>query len=274
MDLGLQGSVALVTGGSRGIGRDIALGFAREGARVAICARNKDRLESTAREIRALGGMCLAMTVDLLDSADCQRAIDETAAYFGRFDTLINNASASVDSTPRNLADATDDQLSARLIGKTLPAIRCARAALTYLKRAGGGSIVNIGGTSARSTFREGELPSSGMGLPQGLGNAALANFSKHLAEETARDNISVNIVHPHLTRTERHGQRVQFRAQQRGISIDEAESSLASDIPLGRMLEPSDVTPIVLFLASPLARAITGQSIAVDGGALRTINY
>lgn len=274
MDLGLHGSVALVTGGSRGIGRDIALGFARQGARVAICARHKDSLDSTARDVRALGAMCLTITVDLVQSADCRRAVDETASYFGRFDTLVNNASASVDSTPNTIADASDEQLTARFIGKTMPAIRCARAALSHMKLAGGGSIINVGGTSVRSTFREGELPFSGSGLPQGIGNAALANFSKHLAEEAARDNISVNIVHPHITRTDRHPQRVQYRAKQLSISIDEAETSLAKDIPIGRVLEPSDITPVVLFLASPLARAVTGQSIAIDGGALRTINY
>jgi len=274
MDLGLQGSVALVTGGSRGIGRDIARGLARENARVAICARNKEGLDSTAREIRGLGGMCLVIPADLLDGAGCQQAVDMTAEYFGRFDTLINNASASVDSTPRSIADATDEQLAARWVGKTLPAIRCARAALPHLKRGGGGSIINVGGTSARSTFRGDELPSTGSGLPQGLGNAALSNFSKYLAEEVAPDNISVNIVHPHLTRTERHDQRVELRARQRGLTVDEAEASLAGDIPLGRILEPSDITPIVLFLASPLSRAITGQAIAVDGGALRGISY
>lgn len=274
MDLGLHGSVALVTGGSRGIGRDIALGLARENARVAICARDKESLDCTAREIRGLGGMCLVIAANLLDGEGCQRAVDKTADYFGRFDTLINNASASVDSTPRSIADVTDEQLAARWVGKTLPAIRCARAALPHLKRVGGGSIINIGGTSARSVSRGDELPMTGSGLPQGLGNAALSNFSKYLAEEVAPDNISVNVVHPHLTRTERHAQRVEARARQRGLSIDDAEASLAGDIPLGRLLEPSDITPIVLFLASPLARAITGQAVAVDGGALRAINY
>jgi 3-oxoacyl-[acyl-carrier protein] reductase len=274
MDLGLHGSVALVTGGSRGIGRDIALGLARENARVAICARSEESLDRTAKEIRELGGMCLVVAADLLDHADCQAAVDRTADYFGRFDTLVNNASASVDNIPRSIADATDDQLAARWIGKTMPAIRCARAALPHMKRAGGGSIINVGGTSARSVFRGDELPMTGSGLSQGLGNAALCNFSKYLAEEVAADNISVNVVHPHLTRTERHAQRVEARARQRGLSIGDAEASLASDIPLGRLLEPSDITPIVLFLASPLARAITGQAIAVDGGALRMIGY
>ncbi len=165
MDLGLHGSVALVTGGSRGIGRDIALGFARQGTRVAICARHKDGLESAAREVRALGGMCLAMAVDLLDSGDCQRVIDETAAYFGRFDTLVNNASACVDSTPRSIADATDDQLSARFLGKTLPAIRRARAALAHMRRAGGAGLCRTGRRRGRRTRERLELRPFGRDL-------------------------------------------------------------------------------------------------------------
>jgi 3-oxoacyl-[acyl-carrier protein] reductase len=264
----------MVTGGSRGIGRDIALGFAREGAHVAICARDQSRLDRTAGDVRELGGRCLVISADLLNSDDCRRVIDEAASYFGRLDILVNNASANVDSTPRTIAEATDDQLAARFTGKALPAIRCSRAAVAHMRHVGGGSIINIGGTAARSVARGDERPAKSSGLPQGLGNAALANFARYLAEEVASNNISVNTVHPHITRTERHAQRVATRARERGISLDDAEASFASDIPLGRMIEPSDVTSIVLFLASPLARAITGQAIAVDGGALRAINY
>jgi 3-oxoacyl-[acyl-carrier protein] reductase len=274
MDLGLRGSVVLVTGGNRGIGRDIALGFAREQARIAICGRDADRLEHTVADLRKHGCMCQAIVADLLDPDQCNDVVEKTVSFFGRIDILVNNASANVDATPSDLVSATDSQLSARFVGKTMPAIRCTRSALPHMRRLGGGSVINIGGTSARGVFRGEELGGAGSGLPQGLGNAALANFTKHLAEEAARDNISVNIVHPHLTRTERHAQRVERRAREAGVTLEEAALSFSSDIPLGRVLEPSDVTPIVLFLASPLARAITGQAIAVDGGALRAIVY
>jgi len=274
MDLKLRGAAVLVTGGSQGIGRAIAEGFAAEGARVAICARDRGRLEAAAAQIRAQGAECLAIAADLLDPEACRRVVDETAAAYGRLDVLVNNASTGVDRTPRSLEDASDAQLLERFMGKTMAAIRCSRAALPHLRRAGGGRIVSIGGTAARSVFRAGELPASGSGLPQGLGNAALANFSKHLAEEVAGEHILVNIVHPHLTRTGRHPDRVQRRAEALGITPAEAEAAIAAQFPIGRIVEPADIVPLVLLLASPLAGAITGQSITIDGGALRGIAY
>jgi len=274
MDLKLRGAAVMVTGGSQGIGFAIARAFAAEGARVAICARDRGRLDAAAAKIRAQGAECLAISGDLLDPEACRRVIDDTAAAFGRLDVLVNNASTSVDRTPRSLEDASDNELMARFMGKTMAAIRCSRAALPHMRRAGGGRIVCIGGTAARSVFRAGELPSGGSGLPQGLGNSALANFSKQLAEEVAGDGILVNTVHPHTTRTGRHPDRVARLAQARGITAAEAEAAIAAQFPIGRIVEPEDIAPLVLLLASPLAAAITGQSITVDGGALRGIAY
>jgi 3-oxoacyl-[acyl-carrier protein] reductase len=274
MDLKLRGAAVLVTGGSRGLGRDFALGFAEEGADVAICARDRTQLEATAADIRARGAKCVAISADLFDGADCQRVVDETTAAFGRLDVLVNNASTSVDKTPRSLEEATDNQLLERFLGKTMAAMRCARAAIPHMRRAGGGRIVNIGGTAARTVFRPGELLSNASGLPQGLGNSSIANFSKYLAEEVAPAGILVNLVHPHVTRTSRHASRLAQRAKDLGVSEAEAEAVFLKQIPLGRMIEPSDVTPLVLFLSSPLAGAITGQALAVDGGALRGVNY
>jgi len=274
MDLKLQGTAVLVTGGSQGIGLAIARGFAGEGARVAICARDRGRLDAAATEIRGIGAECLAIAADLLDADACRRVVDDTAAAFGRLDVLVNNASTSVDRTPRSLEDASDAQLLERVMGKTMVAIRCSRAALPHLRRASHGRIVCIGGTAARSVFRTGELPSMGSGLPQGLGNSALANFAKHLAEEVASEGILVNIVHPHTTRTGRHPGRIARRAQALGVTPAEAEVAIAAQFPIGRVVEPEDIVPLVLLLSSPLAGAITGQSITIDGGALRSIAY
>lgn len=274
MDLNLHGSSVLVTGASRGIGLAIALAFADEGARVAICARNESALRSAEQQIRDRGADCLAMTTDLLDPDQCRRAVDETAGTFGGLSVLVNNASTNVDATPARLEEATDEQLLARFMGKTMAAIRCSRAALPHMRRSGGGRIVCIGGSAARSVFRPGELPSSGSGMPQGLGNSALVNFVKHLAEETAADGIVANVVHPHLTRTERHAGRVQRLAARLGVSEQEAEADIARGFPIGRVVEPADITPMVLLLSSPLSGAITGQTIAVDGGAVRGITY
>lgn len=275
MDLGLKGRVVLVTGASRGIGYDMALGFAREGAKVAICSRDIAKLEAVAGEIRALGAEALPLKADLLKPADCDRVIQETAARLGRLDVLVNNASASVDKTPATIVDSTDEQLMARITGKTMGAIRFSRAAVPVMRKAGnGGRIVIIGGTAGRSVFRAGEMPAMGSNLPQGLGNSALANFSKYLSEEVAGDRITVNIVHPHVTRTSRHADRMARLAKEKGRSEAEVEAEYEKNFPIGRMVEPADVTSIVLFLASAHAGAITGQSVTVDGGALRMVNF
>jgi 3-oxoacyl-[acyl-carrier protein] reductase len=274
MDLELKGHAVLVTGGSRGIGRDIALGFAREGALVAICARDQAQLDATRSEITALGATCHTIAADLGKAEDCRRVVDDTARRFGRLDVLVNNASTSVDKTPNSLEDATDTQLLERVLGKTMVAIRCSRAALGYMRRAGGGRIVMIGGMSARTVIRGEESMSAGSGLPQGLGNASLANFTKFLSEEAAADKIAVNIVHPHFTYTGRYPARLAKYAAARGISETEAEERLISHMPMGRFVYPSDITPIVLLFGSPLVGIITGQSIAVDGGATRAIAY
>jgi 3-oxoacyl-[acyl-carrier protein] reductase len=264
----------LITGGSRGIGFALARAFAAEGARLAICARDATRLEAAAHSLRMAGASCLALRADLFDPADCARVVNETVAAYGRLDVLVNNASTNVDRVPRSLEEATDAQVTERFQGKTMAAIRCARAALPHLRAAGAGRIVNIGGMAARSVQRGAERPSAGSGLAQGLGNASLAAFSKYLAEEVAADGIVVNIVHPSLTRTDRHAGRVAARAAARNVSVADIEAEFAAHVPIGRIVEPEDIAPLVLLLASPLAGAITGQAIAVDGGAGRAVQY
>jgi 3-oxoacyl-[acyl-carrier protein] reductase len=198
----------------------------------------------------------------------------KTVAAFGRLDVLVNNASTNVDRTPRSLEEATDEQVMERFQEKTMAAIRCSRAALPHLRAAGGGRIVCIGGMSARGVQCGDERPGAGSGLPQGLGNAALANFVKHLAEEVAQEGIVVNIVHPSLTRTDRHTGRMERRARELGVTVAEVEAETARHVPIGCILEPADIAPAVLLLASPLSAATTGQAIAVDGGASRGVMY
>jgi NAD(P)-dependent dehydrogenase (short-subunit alcohol dehydrogenase family) len=269
MDLKLRNAAVLVTGGSRGIGLAIAKGFVAEGARVAICGRDQARLQAAAAEI---GGGTVGFQADLFQPDDCRSVVERAIAHFGGLDVLINNASTNVDGTPGSLEAMTDPQVMERFMGKTMGAIRCTRAALPALKRAGSGRVVNIGGSSARIVGRH--RPGAPSGLPQGIGNAALANFTRHLAEEVARDGIVANIIHPSLTRTDRHIGRMERRAASSNISIEAAEAEVGDTFPIGRVPAPEDIVPLVLLFASPLAAAITGQALAVDGGIGMSVQY
>lgn len=276
MDLGLQGKVALVTGGSRGIGRSIALGFAEAGANVGICGRNAENLDAVAAEIGGRGVKCSAIIADLRTAEECRRVVDDVATSLGRLDILVNNAATNVDAPSRRLEEVSDDELLERFEGKALPAIRCSRAALPYLQASPAGRIIFIGGISARTTAMPTGLPTSmsGASIVSGIGNAAIANFAKNLGNQVIKDGILVNVVHPGNTKTDRYGGRLTAKAVELGVTVDEADKFMARATPLGRLVEPEDVAHCVVFLASRLASAIAGQAIAIDGGETSTILY
>lgn len=263
MELGLKDKAVLVTGGNRGIGLAIALAFADEGAHVAICGRKKAVLDDACATIAERGVRTAAIVTDLFTAEGCARAVSGSVEAFGRLDVLVNNASTNVSG---HLETLSDDKLMERLMGKTLASMRCARAALPHLRDSGRGRIICIGGSSARSPEKN--------SLPGGLGNSALVNFAKHFSNDVASDGITVNVVHPPFTKTDRHPDRVAAIANARGVSIDEAEASIAANFPIGRIVEPGDIAPLVIFLASAQAAAITGQAIAVDGGATPAVAY
>ena len=263
MEFDLKDKAVLVTGGNRGIGLAIALAFADEGARVAICARNEAALEQARAAIAERGVRTVAIVADLFTAEGCEQVVADTVDAFGRLDVLVNNASTLVSGYLETLSD---DKLMERLMGKTLASMRCARAALPHLRNSGRGRVICIGGSSAR-------VPEKGS-LPGGLGNSALSNFVKHFSIDAAPDGITVNVIHPPFTKTDRHPERVAALARERGIGLDEAEASIVAGFPIGRMVEPGDIAPLVVFLASAQAAAITGQAIAVDGGAIPSVAY
>lgn len=269
-DLQLSGRIALVTGGSRGLGLALAQACAGQGMRVAICARHAQPLEAAARALREQGAECVAIAADLADPDAGRQVVEATVEAFGGVDLLVNNASSSVAGAASSVLGLTEAHLVERFMGKTMAAIRCARAAVPVMRARGGGRIVCIGGTSARTVFREGDSSARTSTLPQGLGNSGVANFCKYLADEVAPDRITVNVVHPHSIYTE----RIRDRVRHAGLDEAEAMARITARIPIGRLIVPDDVVGLVLFLASPWASAITGQAIAVDGGAVRNIMY
>ena len=263
MELSLKEKSVLVTGGNRGIGLAIALAFADEGANVAICGRDQAALATAKSALEERGVKAHTIAADLFTAAGCEAAIKETADTFGSFHVLVSNASTNIGGTLETL---TDDQAIERVMGKTLAAMRLSRAALPHLRAAGCGRIICIGGTAARTPGKT--------SLPSGLGNSSLVNFVKHFSNDVGPENITVNVVHPPFTKTDRYPARLEARAVQLGVSLAEAEASFAADFPIGRIVEPADIAPMVLFLASPHAAAITGQAIAVDGGSTQMVTY
>jgi len=262
MDLGLKGKVALVTGGSQGIGFAIARALALEGARVSTCARTGSILEEAAGRIRAeTGAEVFTVVADLVQAEAIRTVVAKTVAAFGRVDILVNNAG----STERgDFLTLPDEQYWADWNGKLFAAIRLSREVFPHMRRQGWGRIINIVGLAGRN-------PAPAF-MTGGTGNAALLNFTKALADLGAPHNILVTAVNPSTTRTPRWERRVAARAAAEGKPLEEAIREEHARMPLGRIAEPEEVAAVVVFLASERASYVTGTSVAVDGGATRGV--
>ena len=264
MATGINGKVALVTGGSMGIGRATALALAREGANVAICARGLDALKQTAREIQdATGSTVVPIRADMTSVEDITMLVWSTINELGHLDILVNNA---VNSTTARASELPDDVILNHINTKVMGYVRCAREVVTSMKNKGGGRIVNIGGMGARSA--------SATNPGSGITNSGVAAYTKALADDVAADGILVNCIHPGSTLTQRQLQLIDERAAREGVSSQQIMDRTVANIPIGRMVQPEDIANLVVFLVSDQASAITGQTIAVDGGAGRGVVY
>ncbi|MDA1089657.1 MAG: SDR family oxidoreductase [Proteobacteria bacterium] len=263
MDFQLKDKVAFVTGGSRGIGRAVALMLAGQGMNVAICGRTQESLDQTVADIRALGVDAWAFQTDVSRLEDIERFVAAAAAAAGRVDVLVNNA---VTSTSAPFDELTDDEFRYHIDVKLMAYIRIARLVLPHMQQQGGGRIVNIGGMTARIV--------APLRMTNGVTNAGVANFTKQFAGYAARHNVTVNCVHPGYTATERIRQVFESEAKQASMDIDAVIAKRMTDIPLGKLIQPEDIASAVLFFCSPLAGMVTGQSIAVDGGSGEAVIY
>jgi NAD(P)-dependent dehydrogenase (short-subunit alcohol dehydrogenase family) len=263
MDFELRGKAALVTGGSRGIGRAIALALAEQGCDVAICGRTQETLARAAEEIRGHGVRAWPIVADVSRLEDIQAFVAEAAGQAGRVDILVNNAVTSM-SAP--FGEQTDEHWRYHIDVKLMAYIRGAREVLPHLQKQGSGRIVNIGGMTARIA--------APLRVTNGVVNAGIANFTKQFAGHVGPDNITVNCIHPGSTQTDRMKQSFQRQADDAGLGLAEIEARQIANIPLGRLIQPRDIANAALFFCSPLAAIITGQSIAVDGGSAEAVTY
>ncbi|MCH7800270.1 MAG: SDR family oxidoreductase [Chloroflexi bacterium] len=272
MDLGLEGKYALVAGGGRGIGKAIALDLAREGVDVVIASRTLEQLEQTAREIEdQTGRRAIPLVVDVTSRDQVDRMVDEAADKLGGLHILVNSASlpGGSPSAVGPIETLDEDELLSDFDVKYVGALRCARAAIPHLKEQGWGRIINIGGTNAR---RAGNL--SG-----GARNTSMVHLTKTLATQLGRFGITVNCIHPGITRTERTPGLLEARAAQLGITPEEVEQrdydpDSSGGNSIGRMVDASEIAYVTTFLASDKAWAITGELIIATGGAGDAVYY
>lgn len=252
MDLQLKNKVAIVTGGSQGIGRATALRLAEEGASVVIAARGRELLDQVAAEIRAAGGSVAAVPADVSRAEDCARLVAEAVKAYGRLDILVNNAGTSATG---EFESVTDELWQADFELKLFAAIRLARLAIPHMKQQGGGRIVNITNIGAKQPRAK--------SMPTTVTRAAGLAFTKALSKEFAPHQILVNTVCIGLVRAGQH----ERKAAKAGIALEQAYANMAKDIPLGRVGRAEEVANAIAFLASEAASYITGTSINLDGG-------
>jgi len=255
MDLGLQHKVAIVTGGSEGIGRATARALGLAGARVVICARRADVLAKAMQELSSeTGSEVLAMPVDVREPADVMRLVDGVIARLGRIDILVNNAGTSAASAFESLTDdAWQDDLDLKLFA----ALRLIRLAIPHMRTVGGGSIVNLLNIGARQ-------PAAGS-MPSTVSRAAGLALTKALSKELAPDKIRVNAVLIGLVKSGQHD-----RKRKDGVDRDRYYADMARQrqVPLGRVGEAEEAADLIAFLSSARAAFITGTAINFDGGA------
>jgi len=266
VDLELDGKTAIVTGGSRGIGKAIARLLAQEGVDVVIVARTREPLDETAAELqRETGRRIIPITANTGDDDSVKAMVQGAAEALGHLDILVNCAAQVGGTGPSQaLADITHDNVWADMNVKVMGYLRCAQAVAPYMQRQGWGRIVNISGMAAR---RAG-------GTTGSMRNASVVALTKNLAMELGPHGINVTVVHPGGTRTERTAAVIAAQAERQGISQDEVERRMAEGNSVRKIIDTPDIAYVVTFLASPKSIAINGDLIAAGGGPDDNIYY
>jgi NAD(P)-dependent dehydrogenase (short-subunit alcohol dehydrogenase family) len=256
----LDNRIALITGAGRGIGRAIALAFADEGAQVALTARTTAELDEVVGTIRAAGGTALALTADLTDRTVPRKVVAEVERALGPVEILVNNAGLGSSSKPSPVVDFDDEFWDQSLaINLTAPYLLC-RAVLPSMLAKKWGRIITVASINGK------------IGSLHGAAYAAskhgVLGLMRTLAMEVASQGITVNSICPGPVHTVMNDRRIEYDAKRRGVALKDHEASLT---PIGRRLEPEEIAPLAVYLASDAAAAMMGQAINIDGGIVMT---
>ncbi len=253
MELGLRNKIAIVTGGTQGIGRATALRLAAEGAKVVVCARGQAGVDDTTGAIRAAGGQAHGVTADVSRVEDVERVIATTLGAYGGIDILVNNAGTSATGEFESVTDAA---WQADFDLKLFAAVRLIRLALPHMKARGGGRIVNVTNIGAKQP--------GARTMPTTVTRAAGLAMTKALSKEYAPHGILVNTVCIGLVRAAQH----ERAAARQGLDVETLYERMGKNVPLGRVGRAEEAANVIAFLVSEAASFVTGSSINLDGGA------
>lgn len=255
MELGLTGKVAIITGGSKGIGYYTALQLAQEGTSVVLCARGEKQLEVAAAAIKEkTGAQVLIVPADITKEKECQKVVTKAVEHFGRLDILVNNAgTASANPFEQVGSELWQSDLDLKLFG----AVNCAKAAIPHMKAAGGGSIINVTAVLAKTP------PASS--LPTTVSRAAGLALTKAMSKDLGKYNIRVNAVCIGLIRSDQIEKR--WKNDEPNLTWEEYSQKIGETIPLGRIGDTEEAANVITFLASDAASYVSGTSINIDGG-------
>ncbi len=264
MDMQLANRKALITGGSRGIGKAAARLLALEGCDVAICARSEETLLATAKELEAeTGRKIFPMVCDTMDPESIKRFVTASAEALGGLHIVVNNA-ARVGGTPGTIETVLDSDVLRDFEEKVVGYMRVSQAAVPYMKEAGWGRIINISGGAGRSP---------GMAVSGGIRNIGTSNLTKSMSNGLGQYGINVNCVYPGITLTEATLGNHQAAAEREGVALDTVLDRLAERTANKHVPTSEDVANVILFLCSPLSVAITGETIAAMGGSSQDVH-
>lgn len=261
MDFGLKGKIAIIGGSSKGLGKACAIALAREGVNIVLCARSKESLHETGKEIKQYGVDVLTVVADMSVAEDNERIVKETISRFGQIDILINNSGGSKPGTFREVSLDNMDEAYNSILKYN---VRMTNLCLPYMERAGWGRIVNI--TSI--TVKE---PAENMVLSN-IFRASVVSYAKTISRGLIGKGVTVNNVCPGYFKTDRVIQLIDAHSKAEGISPQEVEEKITSTFPHKRYMNPQELGDYVSYLCSSQARSITGTTVQIDGGLIRSL--